>query len=74
VENSAGRTIRTEVTTERQGTTVLLGNLATAFDTCPICGSKLGSKLTPEPADQARLRLSQNSISPGSTPADNSPP
>jgi hypothetical protein len=71
--DAAGRTIRTEVTVERQGTTVLLGNLAAAFDTCPICGSKLGSKLTPEPAEQARLRLAQGSISPGSTPADNSP-
>jgi hypothetical protein len=47
------RTVRTEVTVERQGTTVLVGNVAAGFDTCPLCGNKLA----PEQAEQARLRL-----------------
>jgi hypothetical protein len=58
--NTAGRTVRTEVTVERQGTTVLVGNAAAAgFDTCPLCGNKLA----PEQAEQAQLRLRKGSIS-----------
>jgi hypothetical protein len=53
------RTVRTEVTVERQGTTVLVGNMAVGFDTCPLCGSKLA----PEQAEQARLRLPKGPIS-----------
>jgi hypothetical protein len=54
------RTVRTEVTVEQQGTTVLVGNAAGAgFDTCPLCGSKLA----PEQAEQARLRLPKDPIS-----------
>ncbi|MGC2171691.1 MAG: hypothetical protein WA623_09920, partial [Candidatus Sulfotelmatobacter sp.] len=37
-----GRTVRTEVTVERQHTTLLVGDVAAAgFDTCPLCGAKL---------------------------------
>jgi len=56
--NPANRTVRTEITVERQGTTVILGDVGVAgFDTCPLCGSKLGQ------AEQARLRLPRGSIS-----------
>jgi hypothetical protein len=47
---AANHTVRTEVTVERQGTTVVIGNVPMNFDTCPLCGSKLAS-------EQARLRL-----------------
>jgi len=58
--NTAGRTVRTEVTVERQGTTVLVSSVAAAgFDTCPLCGSNLA----PDQAEQARLRLPKGSIS-----------
>lgn len=58
--NQASRTVRTEVTVERQGTTVILGDVGAAgFETCPLCGSKLG----PEQAEQARLRLPRGPIS-----------
>ncbi|MGP0020818.1 MAG: hypothetical protein ACLPHP_19775 [Candidatus Sulfotelmatobacter sp.] len=58
--NPATRTVRTEVTVERQGTTVILGDVGVAgFDTCPLCGSKLA----PEQAEQTRLRLPGGPIS-----------
>jgi len=58
--NQASRTVRTEVTVERQGTTVILGDVGAAgFEICPLCGSKLA----PEQAEQARLRLPQGPIS-----------
>jgi len=49
---STGRTVRTEVTVERQGMTLLVGGTAADFDTCPFCGQKLA----PTQAEQARLR------------------
>lgn len=52
------RTVRTEVTVQ-QGMTVLVGDAAARFDTCPFCGSKLA----PEQVEQARLRLPKGSIS-----------
>jgi hypothetical protein len=57
--HTANRTVRTEVTVERQGTTLMVGSGATGFDTCPLCGSKLA----PEQAEQARLRLPKSPIS-----------
>jgi len=52
--------VRTEVTVERQGTTVILGDVGVAgLDTCPLCGSKLAA----DQAEQARLRLPQGPIS-----------
>jgi len=60
--NPASRTVRTEVTVERQGTTVLAGNVAAGFDTCPLCGSKLAPEQA-EQAEQARLRLPRGPIS-----------
>jgi hypothetical protein len=67
---TANRTVRTEVTVERQGTTLMVGSGATGLDTCPLCRSKL----VPEQAEQARLRLLKASISQESGPGDRSPP
>jgi len=53
------RTIRTEVTVQREGMTLLVGDATAGFDTCPLCGSKL----TPEQVEQTRLRLPKGSIS-----------
>jgi hypothetical protein len=51
--------VRTEVTVERRGTTLLVGDMAAAdFDTCPLCGVKLA----PAEAEQTRLRLNHGSI------------
>ena len=44
---------------QRQGMTLLVGGAAAGFDTCPLCGSKLA----PEQAEQAQVRLSKGSIS-----------
>jgi hypothetical protein len=68
--NTAGRTVRTEVTVQREATTLLVGNLAAGFDTCPLCGQRL----VPAQAEQARLRLSKGSISQKSSPVDRAPP
>jgi hypothetical protein len=64
------RTVRTEVTVERQGVTVLLGNPAAGFDLCPLCGQKLA----PAQAAQARLRLQQGSILQENLPIDGTCP
>jgi hypothetical protein len=47
------RTVRTEVTVQREGMTLLVGDAAAGFDTCPLCGQKLPSAQ----AEQTRLRL-----------------
>jgi len=57
--STASRTVRTEVTVERQSTAVLMGGVAAGFDICPLCGTKLGT----EQAEQARLRLPKGPIS-----------
>jgi hypothetical protein len=54
-----GRTIRTEVTVERQSTAVLIGGAAVVgFDTCPLCGGKLA----PAQAQPPSSRLLEGSI------------
>ncbi len=58
--HGTSRTVRTEVTVERQGMTLLVGGAA-CFDSCPLCGQKLA----PAQAEQARLRLQQGSTSRG---------
>jgi hypothetical protein len=65
-----GRTVRTEVTVERQGMTLLVGSAAAAFDNCPLCGQTLA----PAQAEQARLRLQEGSISEEDLPADGTSP
>jgi len=56
-ERGTGRTVRTEVTVERQGMTLLVGGVAAGFDICPLCGQKLAQ---PQ-AKQADLRLQKDS-------------
>jgi len=47
------RIVRTDVTVERQGMTVLLSGVATGdFDICPLCGQSLA------PAQTAQIRAS----------------
>jgi hypothetical protein len=48
------RTVCTEVTVERKGMTLLIGDAAD-FDHCPLCGQKLA----PMQAKQARLRIQE---------------
>jgi hypothetical protein len=50
------RTVRTEVTVQREGITLLVGDAA-AFDACPLCGNKLDVAQ----AEQTRLRLQKGS-------------
>jgi len=65
-----GRTVRTEVTVERQGMTLLVGGAAAGFDVCPLCGQKVG----PAQAEQARLRLQKGSTPPEDFPIDGTSP
>jgi hypothetical protein len=58
------------VTVERQGMTLLVGGAAAGFDNCPLCGQKLA----PAQAEQARLRLQEDSISQKDLPADGTSP
>jgi hypothetical protein len=55
-DESSKRTVRTEVTVERQERTVVLGNVtAESFDACPLCGQKL----SPPPEPGAIVRCPQ---------------
>jgi hypothetical protein len=61
-----GRTVHTEVTVERQGMTLLLGDAATtAFEVCPLCGQKFA----PAHAGHTITPLQKASISQEPTPA-----
>jgi len=52
--HGGSRTVRTDVTVEREETTVLVGGVSSwAFDTCPFCGHKI----EPARAAQVRARL-----------------
>lgn len=63
--SGTSRTVRTEITVERQGMTLLVGRAAAAgFDTCPLCGSKLA----PNQADQPSDRLLKGLLSRGHDP------
>jgi hypothetical protein len=54
------RTVRTEVTVQREAMTLLVGDAAAVgFDTCPLCGTKLA----PAEAEQVRLRLPKGPLS-----------
>jgi hypothetical protein len=63
-------TVRTEVTIQRESTTLLISGSTAAFDVCPICGQKLASAQV----DQPRLRLVEGSISQEDLPADGTSP
>jgi len=62
--------VRTETTVRREGITLLVGSALASFDTCPLCGSKLA----PAHAEQARLRLLQESVSQEARSVDSRPP
>ncbi len=60
------RTVRTEVTVERQGVTVVVGDATAIFDVCPLCGTNLA----PAQAEQViacleKARTSQTPTSAG---------
>ena len=66
----SSRTVRTEVTVERQGMTLLVGGaVAASFDICPLCGNKL----TPAEAERASSPLLKGSISQAPDPVDGGP-
>jgi hypothetical protein len=56
------RTVRTEVTVERQGIALLPGGGADGLDACPLCRSKLPLKQSDQP-EPPSLRLQEGSIS-----------
>jgi hypothetical protein len=68
--HGASRTVRTEVTIERQATTLLLGSTSADFDICPLCGQKVA----PEHAERTGHRVIEGSILPGPAPVDRPPP
>jgi hypothetical protein len=66
----SSRTVRTEVTVEREGLTLLVGNAAdVGFDICPLCGAELA----PAQAERVKGRLLKGSISEQTGSADRSP-
>jgi len=70
VGHGANSTVRTETTVRREAMTLVVGSAAASLDTCPLCGNKLA----PTQAEQARLRLPQDSISQQAGPVDSQPP
>jgi hypothetical protein len=69
-DTSTTRTVRTEVTVQREGLALLVGGAAAGLDFCPLCGQKLA----PTQAKQARLRLQEGSISQEDLPANGTSP
>lgn len=67
---ATSRSVRTEVTVERRGMTLLVGGTAAGLDICPLCGQKL----VPARAEQAKLRLQEGLNSPEDLPADGTSP
>jgi hypothetical protein len=57
-ERGTGRTVRTEVTVERQSMTLLVDCVPAAFDICPLCGQKLAPTTQ---AEQVGLVLPKDS-------------
>ena len=68
--HGATRTVRTEVTVQREGMTLLVGGVAAGFENCPLCGQKLA----PAEAEQAKLRLLEGSTSREDLPVDGTSP
>jgi hypothetical protein len=68
--NGTSRTVRTEVTVQREGMTLLVTGGATSFDICPLCGQKVA----PAQQGQASVHLQKVSISPDTRPAKGSSP
>jgi hypothetical protein len=69
-DQGTSRTVRTEVTVEREAITLTVGGAAAGLDICPLCGTKLA----PAQAERARLRLEKGSISPDGAPVDGGSP
>jgi len=59
VEHGTSRTVRTEVTFERESITLSVNG--PALDRCPMCGQTRGQTLPPPQAAQAGLRLEEES-------------
>jgi hypothetical protein len=66
----ASHTIRTEVTVQWEGITLLVGGAAAGLDACPLCGTELA----PTQAQRVNGRLLKGSISQKSSPLDRAPP
>jgi len=58
-DRGTSRTIRTEVTVEQKGMTLVVGGGTELFDVCPLCGTKLAHA----EAVQAIARLQKASLS-----------
>ena len=69
-DRGTSRTVRTEVTVQREGMTLLVGGVAAGFENCPLCGQKLA----PAEVEQAKLRLLEGSTSREDLPADGTSP
>jgi hypothetical protein len=57
--NTVSRRVHTKVTVQREAVTLVVGDAGSGFDVCPLCGTKLA----PDQAEQARLRLPKGPIS-----------
>jgi hypothetical protein len=58
------RTVRTEVTVQREAMTFLVSEAAAGFDICPLCGQKVA----PAQVGQPSFHLQKASTSPGTGP------
>ena len=64
------RTIRTEVTVQREGTTLLVAGAAAGLDICPLCGQKIA----PAQAEPASVPFRKALTSPDAGPTKGSSP
>jgi len=48
-DQGTSRTVRTEVRVEREAVTLVVGDAAAGFDTCPLCGSELSATQQKQP-------------------------
>jgi hypothetical protein len=58
-DRGQNRTLRTEVTTQREATTLMVSGGTSGFDLCPLCGQKV----VPVEAEQTSPHLRQASMS-----------
>ncbi len=69
-DQGVSRTVRTEVTVEQEGMTLVIGGAVASFDICPLCGTKLA----PAPTEQGTTRLQKGLLSQENVPVDHPPP
>jgi hypothetical protein len=67
---SLTRTVRTEVTFERHGTTLLVGGVPANLDSCPLCGQRLAAAQEEHPG----FCLQKDSTSQAHFPVVDAPP